>query len=349
MARTLLRALALLLMALPLSLSGQETLEDAFHKTQNDSFAAGRYKGIEIINQHGPVSVSAWDEDSIHVDIQISVLAPGEEMSQEMLDKISILTSQKEQHLVYQTILGQDFFFNYPFSIRYQVYIPARKSVKIKNRFGDVTLALLFGQLEVALDYGRLKQTGNEFVESLSAQLTFADATLFNISSADIEVSNSQVDINKGGDIAFSGDFCQINLGDADKLTIHASTGRFNIGKVNHLVIKGDYLYPSIGEITSTGNIEISNGLAIIKKVSDRLEALTISNNHTPLSLNLQQSLNYTLNGEVENGRFRHYRAQQFKIIDDQNTISFSGTNGALDNSASIVIFNRDADVNIYP
>ncbi len=349
MVRTFLSAMAFLLMALPLSLNGQKREESAFDKTQNDSYAAGRYKGIEIINQHGPVTVSAWDNDSIHVDIQISVSAPGEELSQEILDQITILTSQKEQNVVYQTIIGQDFFFNYPFTVRYQVYIPARKSVKIKNRFGDVTLAALTGQLEVALDYGLLQQTGIKPVERLKSRLTFADATLSNITSADITFSNAQMDIQEGGDLSFSGDFCQITLGNTDKLTIHATTGRFNIGKVNHLVIKGNYLYPAIDQIAKTGNIEISNGLVVIRQVSDQLETLTISNHNAPISMSLQPSLNYQLNGEVENGQFRHYQAQNFKLIRDGNTLSFSGTNGTMDNSASIVLFNSDADVNINP
>jgi hypothetical protein len=328
-------------------LKGQDSEESSFDKEQMDQHLASKYKGLEIINQHGPIFITSWDKDSISIEVHVKVSAPGEEIAQEVLDKITILTSEKAKKLVYKTLIGEDFFFNYPYTVQYNVYLPANTPLDIQNRFGDITLSSVNGPLNVSLEYGHLIQQGIEPIIRLTGALTFSDAKLTNLSSAEIKLSNAQVDLKEAANLNISGSFCQAEIDKVKTLTINASTGRFNIGQVQNLSITGDHSYPAIGEITETGNIEISDGLVVIRKVSDQLRELTVSNTNAPLTLTLQPELNYTLHGEVKNGQFRHYQAKLFNILMDNNTLSFSGINGTLEKSATILLFNKDADINI--
>ena len=86
----------------------------------------------------------------------------------------------------------------------------------------------------------------------------------------------------------------------------------------------------------------------MIASINDQLEELSVNNVDAPINISIPSSLAYTLHGEVTNGQFRHYRPNDFKIIKDMDRTSFSGGhNTQKQRVASIVLFNKNAGINI--
>ncbi len=325
----------------------EKSLSD-YSKEENMFFAATDYSGINISNRHGDISVSAWEKDSVKIDISITVKGKKEKEAEEVLEEIEINQNETKDIMQVSTEFGEDFYSSHEFHINYEIHLPANYLLNLSNQFGNIELSSVTGGIEIDLEYGELIQKGSNLCESISGSLSFVEAEMGSFKNVNMTLHNTNIefqDITENGD--FKGRYCQISLQNSNTLNINTSTSRITAREVNDLTLNGDFCFTSINEIIKNGRIEIDNGMLIIHSISQRIDELRINNSNAPINLGLPPSLAYTLHGEVTNGQFRHYKAQEFRIIKDMNKISFSGSIKDQDNGASIVLFNKDAGIHI--
>lgn len=341
------RVLCLGIWLLQPGLFAQQNDLNSYSEKENLRYRAAGFSGIEINNKHGDINVSAWDKDSIKIDITVTIDAEKREDADKVGKHIKIRDNETDSLLVIRTSFNNDFYSKHAFSIDYDVNVPAKYTLKLTNRFGDINLTRTTGEMNIELEYGQLKQENSDRADAIHANLSFSDAQLGSFSDAEIKLNNANISLKNIMNGLIDGKYCQVDLAKAGKLNIKASTARFNIGTVNEIELGGNFCFASIDKIKDNGNIEITNGLLIIRAVSDQLRELSVSNNKAPLKLSLPPSLPYTLHGEVTNGQFRHYKADTFRIIRDMEKVSFSGKHDTQQNGASIVLFNKNAGINI--
>lgn len=339
--------ISVLIWMVPILCSAQEDDLTTYTKTENILQQAGSLSGLEIDNRHGNISVNAWQKDSVRVDVKIAVNSDSRSSANEVLDLISIRSNETDSVFYFRTKFKDDFYSNHSFKISYQVNVPSNFNLKIKNRFGNIELSSITGFLDIDLEYGFLEQKGLGLVQNIKTHLSFADAKLGNFGQADMELTNAHIELENVEKGTFTGQYYQLDLPRGGTININSSTGRFNLGKIKELKMTGEFCYASINKILNNGHIEITNGLLIIKAVSDKLEELSVNNNNAPANISLPLNLDYSLHGEVTNGQFRHFSAGNFRIIRDLEKISFAGTNTDEQNGAQIVLFNKNASINI--
>jgi len=329
--------------------SGQEENNlETYTKEKNKEYTAKEFSFVEIDNKHGNVSFTAWNKDSIRIDALVTVKAENSEAGEEVMDFITLETSESDETIRFRTSFSDEFYSPHSFNVSYDIYLPPNHRIKVTNRFGNVDVASATGRMEIDLEHGDLTQTGVGIIDDLQGRFSFAEVQLGNFRNAKIELNNSALKMDNAENAEINGKYCQIDIGSAGKLTIETHTGRINTGKVQELKISGTFCFSSIEEIAREGYIEIDNGLLMIEGVSKRLKKLSVKNDNAPVNLSIPSSLAYTLHGEITNGQFRHYRPNEFKIIKDMERTSFSGGhNTQKQKGASIVLFNKNAGINI--
>lgn len=342
-------AFVLLLLTIPLMVTAQDDEDlETYTKEKKEDYSASEFDRVEIDNKHGNVSFTAWNKDSIRIETRITVKAEDSESGEEVMDFISIETSESDETIQIQTDFNDDFYSPHPFNISYEVHLPADHQIKVTNRFGNIDISSVTGGMEVDLKHGDLKQTGMEAIDELQGRFAFADVKMGSFRNANFELKNAGLTLDDAGDTEINGEYCQIDIASADKLAVNTHTGRINTGKVKDLEINGTFCFSSIEEIEKEGHIEINNGMLMIKSLNNQLEKLSVKNDNAPVNLTIPSSLAYTLHGEVTNGQFRHYRPGEFKIIKDMERTSFSGEHNTQNQrGASIVLFNKNAGINI--
>jgi hypothetical protein len=323
----------------------EETLS-TYTRDEQITHQANEFNGVEVHNQHGDVSVTGWLKDTILVEIKISVKAEYREMADEVLDRIRISKTKLKGLAYMRTAFGEEFHSNYPFRINYEIFMPADKQLIVNNRFGNIAISDLTGNLEITSEYGDVVQQGMQVADTVFSKISFGEADFTNIDYAEIELYNSNVKISSIETGAFSGQYCQADITKAGKVQFSTQTARINMEEVRQIDIKGQFCFVSINQITQRGNIEISDGL-LITSLSETAKELSVSNFNAPANISLSPSLAYTLHGEVTNGQFRHDREKHFKVIEDLDKTSFSGEYNANGKAATIILFNKNAGINI--
>lgn len=335
----------LLFFSLTVIVNAQNDDLNNYTKEEVFIFPEDQYNGIEINNQHGDIRVSASNRGTIEVNILITVKEDDDELASEVLERINIRSSQNGQNLYLRTNFEEDFQPNHDFSIQYDIQIPGDKALDLKNRFGDINIHSVTGNQTIKMEYGRLNQKGIAPIDSIDFDLSFVDANLEKINNAELKLYNANAQIKEIRKGVLDGQYCQIDLTDAGELKVTSETSRYKIGSIKNLSLVGKFCFTSVDNLLEAGNIEISNGLLIISSVAPTLKELSVFNSNAPINLTFHKNLSYTLHGEVTNGQFQHYAANQFRVIKELDKISFSGSHKSEPNEASVVLFNENAAI----
>lgn len=323
----------------------QENL-NTYSKDEKIIYSADEFKGIELHNQHGDVSVTGWTKDTILINIEISVMAEYREMADEVFENLNINKTKLSDLAYLKTSFGEEFHSNYTFRINYEIFMPSNKQLKLDNRFGNITISDISGSMEIQSEYGDVTQKGLAGIDTLNANISFGEAAFKNIGYAKTELYNANLQMHQVKNAHFTGHYCQTEIENAGKLEFDGQTARINIGRVQDVHINGKFCFVSINQIIKNGNIEISNGL-LIASLSEETINFTVSNNNAPANLTLASGLSYTLHGEVTNGSFRHDHQGNFKVIKDLDKVAFSGEFAPREKMATLIMFNKNAGINI--
>jgi hypothetical protein len=309
--------------------------------------SASEFSGIELHNSHGNITVTASENDSIEVIVVISSEAENQDLASEVFKAINIREGKANNLYYLRTSFGEEFYSRHRFSVNYEIHMPAGQELKLFNKFGDILISSITGPLEIEMNYGILKHESMTKTVSLKAKLSFAEVTLSKYQKVSLNLYNTKVSFEEVENGNFDAKYSQIEIPKAGKIDFKTTTSRLNIGTVKEAELKGDFCFTSIQKIGLKGHIEINKGLLVLAGVADPLQELSVFNNNAPINISLPESLSYTLQGEVTNGQFRHYRANQFRTIKDLDKISFSGSNLPGQNEALVVLFNSNAGINI--
>lgn len=325
---------------------GQEQPYQSEHKEW--IFSSKVYDGIELHNQHGNVTINAHDNDTLQVKVSLIVKTKNQTLAQEVFDQINISSTETDGKVYFRTSFADNFYSNFPFEINYEIFIPSgQQQVIVNNQFGDITLNAPVPTFEPTLRYGRLVQNKLATIDTINGDLAFSNVQLIDAASCNLKLDNANVNIQRVDNGLFSGQFFQLNINKINRADIKGNTSRLNISESGQITIKSNFCFATIGKIQEKGQIEISNGFLIIENVSHQLKELSIANNGTPITLTLPESLSYTIQGEITNGDFFHFAQQALRIISDQEKTFFSGTFNENGQPASIVVFNKNAGINI--
>ncbi|NPA37877.1 MAG: hypothetical protein GXO47_13630, partial [Chlorobi bacterium] len=107
--------------------------------------------------------------------------------------------------------------------------------------------------------------------------------------------------------------------------------------------MKGTGTIAKISELKYNGHFELQDSELTIA-ATNSIKSLTIANENTKTILSVPKDLSYVLNGEVEDGSIFHYKKDSLSILNDFDSVSFSGEFGT-EPYANIIVFNKSADI----
>jgi hypothetical protein len=263
------------------------------------SFPVNSAITLDISNKYGRVQVITWDVDSVKFNIDMRLRAKDNQKLEKMKQNVDFEFTPGQYFLVARTLFGDsgaDVFKDIvdiagaylstsnSVTINYTVRVPARLSLKIENRFGDVYFDDYDGTLNLALSYGDLK--ANRLNGRTEIKLTsgdgeinyFKDGQIF-ISYANMHIRetmklvaqtrSSVVTIDKSGTIKLDSRRDKLFLNEVGSLTGESYFSAINLVTLHkELALNSRY-----GDITVDG---IQPSFSLISLTSD-LTDMTLS------------------------------------------------------------------------
>ena len=288
--------------------------------------------GIDIDNKYGNITVSTWDEDKIDLDITIKVSGANEDWVNQKLNSIDVNITALKSLVSAVTNIGNSSLkskgSSNSFEINYVIKIPKNGSVKLNNKYGNITTINLEASTDIACKYGKViigKLSGNNNRIELGYS---QNSTIDYIKSGNIEARYSGIKINESGNLNLDANYTNVSLQEGQNIKYQGSYGTFKFKKINSLEGAGNYLTVSIAEISKDLNIDANYSKINVESLDEKPKNVNINTGYTNVTLgyNTNYAFDFDINtkyGSIKNDNSLDVSVSEVK----SNTKKVSGFN----------------------
>jgi hypothetical protein len=270
---------------------------EQFLKTKTLSYAGAYTLGmyVDLSNQYGDIEIIPFSGDSVKIVAKIEVNSKKEENLQSTLDNITVDFKAGNGYLIAETHWTKDvdFFTKSYYAVKtgvisnddnivvnYQVFLPTKTELNIKNKFGNVYVENHTGRLTVDVFHGDFRARDLKDLKSLD--LKFGKLKINSLENAEIKLSSVK--------------FAEINT--ANSLIIKSVSSEIEINTIETLVIESKHDEIEIqtcGELNGTFSLtdlkvnNLKNRAKIDAKLGS-LRLLNVSNSVQRIDVNSYRS-----------------------------------------------------------
>ncbi len=260
---------------------------------------------LYITNGRGKVNITTWDKNTIKVETKIIVNAKDPAQAEAFFKQIKInfekniayvkvtTVKEKEKESWTDWLLGAA--QNLDWQVEYNIVMPKTNRLSAMNKFGDVYVSGVKGDVSLDLKYGNFKLSN---IPDLKCDLSYGDGTISEIQHLEIDIKycdlklrstksidivskHSKIDIDAAADIRSNSKYDDFVIGSVKQLN---STGRYDdflIGRVGAITAIGKNSDFKIESILESGDFKLEYGEVIIDNLSTSLEKLKLIGEYT--------------------------------------------------------------------
>ena len=272
--------------------------------------------GLSIKNSYGNVYVTTWDEDKIELNILIKVSSDNEKWVQKRIDGIDVTIEALKSLVTAETIFSKSSHANNgknnSFEINYTVKIPKNGSVKINNKYGSIITTDLFASTNLNCEYGKLsigKLNGNSNIISFDY---CQKSTIEFVKNASISADYSGFTLNDFGKLNLNADYTDCIIGNGNEIKYDCSYGKLNLGNINILEGKGDYLSFRVKQISNALKINTDYSKITIDEIDAKANNISIDSDYTTIDLGFAADFYFNFDINLKYANFKYDRELEF-------------------------------------
>lgn len=288
--------------------------------------------GIDIDNKYGNITVSTWDEDKIDLDITIKVSGGDENWVNQKLNSIDVDVTALKSLVSAVTNIGNSSLksrgSSNSFEINYVIKIPKNGTVKLNNKYGNITTLTLESTTDISCKYGKImlgKLNGDnnriEIGYSLNSSIDY-------IKSGNIEARYSGIKINESGNLNVDANYTDVALQEGQNIKCKGNYGSFKFQKINSLEASSNYTTIGIAEISSNLNIDATYSKINIDLLNEKSKNVNINTGYTNVSLGYSTNFAFDFDINTRYGSIKNDSSLEVNVSEvKSNTKKISGYN----------------------
>ncbi|HKJ40885.1 MAG TPA: hypothetical protein VKA27_02280 [Sunxiuqinia sp.] len=301
-----------LLLWVLLIISGAESAHAQYTESRelHKRYAVKPGTSIEITNKYGNIEMNTWDKDSVVIDVMMKVEEKKQSRLDKTLDNIDFDFTNGPTYLIARTIVDKNRsqleseFLKFKetllqtdgsVQIDYKVWLPSTNPLKIENKFGNIYLEDYNGTADISLSNGKLK--AHDLNERATINLSFADASINEMTSGRISADYSDIYIRESGDLRITSKSSEIELTNAKSLTLDSRRDKFRLRKIDAIEADASFSSFRMNELTDKATLRLAYGDLEIEKVPVDFSNIYIESKNTDISLyfNPENQFNFEL------------------------------------------------------
>jgi len=209
--KKIIKAYSLLLLLTALVLAAHAD-DGEKNKTYSKTYQLRNNQEVKISNKFGKITVNRWNRPEVKVDVSITVYSNDDQVAQNIIDNISIESSEGP-YISFttrfsgnnkNTVRGK----KTQMQVNYVVYMPSSHPLSIKNEFGNTYIPDWAGEVNIDQSFGDIETGILSKVEDIKVQ--FGSLISKAISDGNMKISYSDLKIdNLSGRVSSKIDFCK--------------------------------------------------------------------------------------------------------------------------------------------
>jgi hypothetical protein len=258
-------------------------------KNLKKTYIVNSNAGIDIDNKYGSISVSTWDEDKIDLDITIKVTGGNENWVNEKLNSIDVEITALKSMVSAITKIGNSSLkakgSSNSFEINYIIKIPKSGTVKLNNKYGDITVLTLESTTDISCKYGKIT-LGKLNGHNNRIQIEYCQNSAIDyIKNGIIEARYSGLKINDSGSLILDTNYTDLVISDGQNIKYDCNYGNFKFQKINSLSGSGNYLTINVAEISNNVNIDANYSKINVGIITEKANNININSGYSDVYL----------------------------------------------------------------
>lgn len=293
----------LLLCFFPLLLNAQSFSE---REITTRSFKINPQTTIEVNNKYGKVQVLPWEKDSVKFEIDLSISSNSLSRLKKTKEAIDFEFTSTRYYITAMTDFGST--GNKIFTelknlsdalipgkntieINYRIYCPESANLSIINKFGDVYIDDLSGEVNISLSNGDMRI--NSLSGSSQIELNFGNALINHLGDASFTVSYSDVNVKLVEKMAAFSKSSTLTIDKADYLRLDSRRDNYFLSSVHTIQGNTNFSRIWIDDLTCQVNMDLKFGDLTIDKIRQGFCKLDILSEYTDLTIYLEEETIY--------------------------------------------------------
>ena len=301
-------------------------------KNIKKTFIVNSNAGIDIENKYGNITVSTWDENKIDLDITIKVSGGNENWVNERLSSIDVDINALKSMVTAITNIGNSSLksrgSSNSFEINYVIKIPKNGTVKLNNKYGNITTLNLESTTDIACKYGKI-MLGKLNGDSNRIEIGYSqNSSIDYIKNGNIEARYSGIKINESGNLNVDANYTDVSLLEGQNIKCKGNYGSFKFQKINSLVGSSNYVTISIAEVLNNLNIDATYSKINVESMSEKSKNVNINTGYTNIALGYDANYSFDFDINTRYGSIKNDSSLEVLVSEiKSNTKRISGYN----------------------
>lgn len=270
------------------------------------TFKAGSTASVEIDNKYGKVHVIPWDTDSVKIEAELYVSSNNLSRMEKTKNSIRFDFTATHYYITAKTNFGTtgSQFFNdlkglsgniIPGSgtveINYTVYCPINLNLSIINKFGDIYIDNLKGDLKISLSNGDLKI--NSLKGNAQIELSFGTGIINEVSEGKLNVSYSDLLIRKAGSLMIESKSSTLNINESKLVRLDSKRDKYFFTKAHKVAANGFFSQFWIEDLDCEIDAKLKFGNMNMTRVGLEFCQINISSEYADIQLSFEKGASY--------------------------------------------------------
>ena len=293
-------------------------------KTIKKTYIVNSNAGIDIENKYGNITVSTWDEDKIDLDITIKVTGGNENWVNERLNSIDVDITALKSMVSAVTKLGNSVIKSNgrsnSFEINYIIKIPKNGTVKVDNKYGNITTLTLESTTDISCKYGKVT-LGKLNGSSNRVHIEYCqNSTIEYIKNGILEARYSGLRINDSGNLTLDTNYTDLVIAESNNIKYDCNYGNFKFQKINSFSGSGNYLTVNIAEISNTVNLDTNYSKINISTITDKANNVNINSTYSDVSLGYDSNYSFDFDINTKYGNIKSDNSLDVSVSESRST-----------------------------
>lgn len=321
------------------------------------SFKAGNT--LDIQNKYGDVVISNWEKDS--VKFEIHVISYGDKLDRVMdkLEEIEInfvhtgsyVSANTEWNAASPWSKSLDEIRNSLNSssrveVNYRVYLPKKADLNLDNKFGDVFLPTINGNLQADIAHGSFR--ADEITKIRHLKVKYGDARIRKSNNASIDISFGDLEIEElTEDLIINSTGADISIEKVNHLTFYSKKDEIRIESVEKMEGTATLSDIRVEGLENSIDINCKLGSLKLKDMEAGFERIHVDSYLTDITLITDNNVQSGFSVTAENAKFSYDTSVK---IESKNTLEkITVYNGKIGTNvkAQIIIHAKNGSVSI--
>jgi len=341
------------------SISNANASKEEFTKNIQKEFSADNNTSLEVNNKFGKINIVDWDKPLIQIHVKITLNHNNKAKAEQLLDMINVEFSQEGNSIKAVTQIGDKFGTskgwsesneNKDFHIDYQICIPKKISLKLRNKYGDIFLDELEGVIDVNLKYGDIninKLTRGNQKPYNNIQLDYGKANIEQANWINLNLGYSKAFLQSCNTLIIISKYSKVNIEKANMLAGESGYDGYVIKNLDNFIMTGKYSDYKIGQVTNKIDVTTKYSNLQVDLIKHSFESINIDNNYGKISLGIDPAASYELNANVRYASINYPNNDRISRINQNNEITVTGIVGGQKANSKVTIKSSYGSVNL--